>query len=335
MCNVNADAANVPNLPEVAIIDVFDACTLRCPLCPTGANAFSRPPARMTLATFSAILEQLATTKRIYLFNWGESLLHPGIIDFIRAVTARGKFASISSNLCFQKHAGFFLELVRAGLGELVASIDGITQESYSAYRRGGNLELVLRNLRELVRAKESERSDIRIVWKFLVNRHTEGELDQARTMAEELGVTFRAAAMGLASDLLDWSPNDSLEARIREWLPSSKEYWSEPMKNGEFGICSYNVLDDQQRCHWLWDRLVISPRGDVFPCCWVTRDESAFGNVLKTSVAEVWGNERFRNARALFTSAGGGEDSLANKIVCHNCSVARLSQRRCATREP
>jgi MoaA/NifB/PqqE/SkfB family radical SAM enzyme len=70
--------------PYEVIIDPTNICQLRCPLCPTGSRQSQTPRGRMDLTTFSRAIDILAPyALHVYLHNWGESLLHPDILDFI------------------------------------------------------------------------------------------------------------------------------------------------------------------------------------------------------------------------------------------------------------
>ena len=101
-------------------------------------------------------------------------------------------------------------ELVASGLDVLVVAIDGTSQETYERYRVGGRLADVLANVRTLRRVQDElgdRRTEVR--WKFVVNRHNEHELEAARSMARELGMTFQAVTI--------WTPPE----RQKEWLPT------------------------------------------------------------------------------------------------------------------
>jgi MoaA/NifB/PqqE/SkfB family radical SAM enzyme len=328
----NAEAASKepqvsPPLPRSAIIDVFDACNLRCPLCPTGARVARESPARMSTERFVDILAQMPDLQIVHLFNWGEPLLHPQIIELVRIASSRRIASTIHSNLSVERPGEFFADLVRAGLVALVASIDGASQQSYERYRRGGDLNLVLGNLAKVVSAKRALRSRTpSIVWKFIINRHNEHEVEQARALATEMGASFITAPMGLGEDLLDWTPEGSLTARAESWLPEAERHWSQPMQNGEFGVCSYDTADAAGYCKWPRTGIIINPRGFALPCPFITRDDSAFGNVFESSVADVWTNHKYTRARML---RRGAEPQVQTEspIACDRCPMVSGEQ--------
>jgi hypothetical protein len=67
----------------------------------------------------------------------------------------------------------------------MFCSIDGATQDSYEKYRRGGNLELIIKNLELILKIKKELKSTTpHIVWRFLVFKHNEHEIELAKHIA-------------------------------------------------------------------------------------------------------------------------------------------------------
>ena len=79
---------------------------------------------------------------------------------------------------------------VESGLDFMVLSIDGATQPVYERFRRGGNLELVLGNIRKLVDAKRrlGRRTPV-LSWNFLAFEHNLHEIRPAARWARKLVV--------------------------------------------------------------------------------------------------------------------------------------------------
>src|SRR5690606_20809461 len=81
-------------------------------------------------------------------------------------------------------------DTVLSGLGELIISVDGSSQQSYAAYRIGGQLEKVLDGTRRILKHKKELRSSTpHVVWQFIVFRHNEKEIPEIKRMAKEAGV--------------------------------------------------------------------------------------------------------------------------------------------------
>ncbi|MEI4896401.1 hypothetical protein Q8G71_34475, partial [Klebsiella pneumoniae] len=69
-------------------------------------------------------------------------------------------------------------KLIEAGLSELIISLDGISRQSYSRYRKGGNLDKVLQGIESMVkRRKELNKHKPLITVQFIVFEHNEQEI--------------------------------------------------------------------------------------------------------------------------------------------------------------
>jgi MoaA/NifB/PqqE/SkfB family radical SAM enzyme len=162
-------------------------CNLRCPLCYTGRGDV--PAVRdMTYEEFVTILNQLPPDcRKLSLYNFGETLLHPRAADMIRAAVDRGLHVSVSTNFNVRSHV--VSALVRSGLHELIVSIDGISQASYATYRVGGHLDVVLSNVRTFIADRRRlSLTTPQLVLQFIVMRHNEHELEAFKVLARELG---------------------------------------------------------------------------------------------------------------------------------------------------
>lgn len=79
---------------------------------------------------------------------------------------------------------------VASGLDYMVLSIDGATQENYARYRQNGDLQLVYRNIQELVKSKIIMRRRTPVIcWQYLAFTHNVHEAPLAAKIARDLGV--------------------------------------------------------------------------------------------------------------------------------------------------
>lgn len=309
-------------LPRTVFLDPINACNLRCPLCVTGAQIASYKATRMSYRCFQRIVDGMPHVKELLLFNWGEPFLNPDIFDMVEYASAKGIKTTIDTNFSIERDEEFFRNIVECGLDTLRLSIDGTTQESYGKYRIRGDLDLVLSNLDTLLRVRRTLGAEAPfIVWKFIVHRHNEHELETARRMARERGIAFITSEMGLGDDLPDARFAGSLEERRREWLPRSDE-----IKRGYYiGEYKYPLID--RRCTYLFSLPVIAPDGKVFPCCYTSDERNVFGDLNESSFEEIWNNEKFVSARNLFLQSVARKDAAG--VVCDQCDIFRKRHRR------
>jgi MoaA/NifB/PqqE/SkfB family radical SAM enzyme len=126
----------------------------------------------------------------VSLFNWTEPLLHPEIVQLVRLVKARGIPISLSSDLNVLRDAD---DLLASAPDFLRVSLSGFTQPIYNRGHRGGNIEIVKKNMLELAAAKARTSSTTHIdvfYHRYAYNLH---EAEPMRQFAEKLGFNFIA----------------------------------------------------------------------------------------------------------------------------------------------
>ena len=180
--------------PIQLTVDPTNACQLQCPACVHTANKayaalFDWPRSTLPLSTYQDFLSQFGVFGFCAtLYSYGEPLLNRQFTDFVRESKQYLLFTLVSTNLSMPKlDAG---GIVASGLDRMVLSIDGTTQNTYERYRRRGDLGLVLDNVRRLVAAKRNSRSATPyLVWQFLTFEHNQHQVEDAISMARELGI--------------------------------------------------------------------------------------------------------------------------------------------------
>ena len=182
----------------VYTIDIVGTCNLRCPTCPVGNLPDSaRPRGFMDYDLFERIVAKLqqespAARPEVWLFNWGEPLLHPELPRFLRLLRLRGLPAHLSTNLN-----------VRHGLDAVVAeapaslkvSISGFSPATYADTHRRGDLALVVANLRALRDALERHRVGTRVWVGQHVYRGNRHEVEPLGELCRELGFEHQPIA--------------------------------------------------------------------------------------------------------------------------------------------
>ncbi|OGL49431.1 MAG: hypothetical protein A2161_05245 [Candidatus Schekmanbacteria bacterium RBG_13_48_7] len=291
-------------LPYSYYIDPINMCVLNCPLCPTGTGKMQRPRGRMKLEDFKAIVDEIADVAYIiYLYNWGESFLHPDIMEMIEYSSKKKIIVRISTNLnAFKPESA--PQLIHSGLSQLVVSIDGASQETYASYRVGGNLARVTANIQAIVNAKRAAGSTHpRIDVRMLVTRHSEHEIEQVRELVKSLGAdTFSTGPIYIDPR----RPKD-----VEQWVPV------------ESRVSAYESASDPQntwKCADLWQNCTISWDGGVLPCCWLHNPKDDFGNVLEKPLSEIWNNAFYVNSRRVFSRIKNIRITGIEKTVCERC---------------
>ncbi len=307
-------------MPYVYMIDPSNICNLRCPLCTTGLNASTIEKTVMSLATFTKIVDEISPfAAKIYLYKWGEPFLHKDIIAMISYVHAKRIATLVSSNLNVLPKTGAEA-LVRSGLDDLIVSCDGLTQETYEQYRRGGSLDAVKKNLKEIAACKKrlgTKRP--RIEMQYLVFEHNEHEVERVVAAGKEWG----ADIVRLCSPITDWTADATVTASIR---PAKDPRFIRPdfveqmQKGKKIKEAFVQKSKMKKNCFWPWRAMVINCNGLIDPCCYNEGDKH-FGNVSRETIRSVWNNEAYRYARRCIN--GKSDPGLNLPIVCERCPGA------------
>ena len=258
----------------------------------------------MTVSDLESIVDQIAPfAYRVELYNWGEPLLHPDIFEMIQYVTQRRITVGLSSNLN-RLDRDSAKKLVESGLSQLVVSIDGATQQSYEAYRRGGSLEKVLENLNLLTETRAAcKRSRPFIIGRMLIGKHNEHEIETVRDMV------YQAGADGFATGMLYIDTHDPQQRK--EWVatdPSRSPY--DPAEP---------ELENTWHCRDLWENMVINWDGGVAACCWLHDPQFDFGNAFDQPVRQIWNGPHYVSARR---ALGRHPKRQPGDVptICHRC---------------
>lgn len=332
----------VSSYPVVAFIEPNLYCNLQCPACPTGLRLGLRPTVSIDEELFKSTIDQIGDyIFQLYMYNWGEPLLHKRTPEMIAYAKKKEINILLSTNLSIKLTDEYIDRLVSSGLDRMLVSIDGVTQESYSKYRKNGNLDLVRENVMRIQRAKQRLGSATpKVVWQFLVFRHNEHEIEQARAVHKEWG----ADEFVVGGAEMPVEPyNDGFEPST---IPAYNIYHPDHPLQKE----AERQLTTDRACAWLYGVFVLNPNGKVSPCCAVPSEKLDFGEYQKGDFFNVWNNETFRRARRMFatppknghreltpkqkTAISKRIDGMAlrvvdqvseDKLICHRCPIPYL----------
>lgn len=290
-------------LPLTLSIEPTTACNLRCPECPSGLRAFTRPTGMLQKNFFEQTLAEVADSLLyLYFYFQGEPYLNPHFLDMVQYAHQKGVYTVTSTNAHFLTPQNA-QKTVEAGLSRLIISLDGTTQETYQQYRIGGNLEKVLQGTKNLVEAKKKLNSKTpHIIFQFLVVRPNEHQIQEAYELAQKIGVDELKLK---TAQIYDPHPNHPLIPQN----PKYSRYHLQP--NG-----TYNIKNELlNHCWKLWHSAVITWNGSVVPCCFDKDATHHLGSLQYNTFKQVWHSTPYRNFRKKILN------SRKNIDICANCS--------------
>lgn len=237
----------------------------------------------------------------IQFYFQGEPLIHPRLPEFIRMVHTMKIHTVLSTNAHFLDDEKARM-LVESGLDELIISLDGMSAETYSAYRKEGDIQKVFQGIKYIMEKKKQFRSARpKVTLQFLVFRHNEQEVGLFLDYARKSGADRWTLKGPQVYDLKD----------ADRWIPSDPKYARYEKKNGEWKIRN----SFKNRCYRMWTGCVITWDGYVVPCCFDKDAKYKMGNIREQSWEEIRSSPAYRSFVQMLLNSRKEID------ICRNCT--------------
>ncbi len=279
------------------------SCNLRCPECPSGLRAFTRPKGMLDQSFFQKTIDELANELVYLIFYFqGEPYLNPDFLDMVKYASDRGIYTATSTNAHFLNDEKA-KQTVESGLDRLIISIDGTTQDVYQQYRRGGKLDKVLTGAKNIVKWKKRLKSKTPFVFfQFLVVKPNEHQIEEVKKLAREIGV-----------DQVRYKTAQVYNYKNGNPLIPSLDRFSRYRKKADGSYAIKNKLANH--CWRLWHDPVVTWDGLVVPCCFDKDAIHRMGDLKQKSFKEIWQDKQYMEFR---TQILGGRKNID---ICANCT--------------
>lgn len=284
--------------PRQVTIEPTNSCVINCPGCGGRGGKIGYMP----LSEFEKIMAELGPQiSQLWLHNRGESFRHP---DIYRMLDIVGRYPKVGTVIHTSGSQPLDAQAIvkSGGLHQLVFSIDGATPDTYGAYRRNGDMAMAFQNIRDIQEAKKRLGAQYpKVIWKFIVMKTNEHQMDLARQMAKDLGVDellFAPFSVGWAALR---QLGDEFHSYIERFVPTDLSYL-----NGDYDKLMQGVIRGRgtpvdAHCFSIsqvspgirWD-------GSVVPCCsCIPPHDHVMGNVFEgQSFKEIWDSAPYRRFR-------------------------------------
>ena len=289
--------------PTSLSIEPTTSCNLRCPECPSGLRAFTRPTGMLQELLFKNTIDQVKDHLTwLHLYFQGEPFLNPRFLDMVRYADSKDIFTSTSTNGHYLQKAQV-AEVLQSGLKQLIVSMDGISQEIYEQYRIGGNLAKVQEGIKLLLTERHKKRQYFpRVILQFLVTGQNEHQLHNLKIWAQEMGVD----ELQLKTTQIYNFENGS------ELIPSDLGYSRYvPVGNGKWKL----KKKMENRCWRMWQGAVSTWDGKIVPCCFDKDAEHVMGELKNQSLSSIWSSLPYQAFRKQLLS------DRKQIEICRNCT--------------
>jgi len=312
-----------PAQPPVCLyLETTNRCNLLCTTCPRTYEELE-PPADMSWALFTKIVDQLPNIERAVLHGVGEPMLVRNLPKMVRYLKDRGAYVLFNTNgTVLNERNG--RALIEAGLDELRVSLDAASAKSYRAIRGKDYFGRILKNVRAFRNLQEREGKDRPRVSAWLTGlKETIAELPAFVKVAAEIGVKevylqrlvfFEADAIGHARpdqalyERMNGEEAAHLEeatrlARLHGMTFSASGAASEPgMSLKRQGDGSHDG-SPWSMCRRPWTVMYFTANGRALPCCIAPFSQRGYenytlGDATQQSLREIWNGASYRAFR-------------------------------------
>ena len=338
---------DVSQLPREVRLEACNDCQLNCPECYVRRGAQDIIDKNggfgyLKFSDFKNFIDNHSFIDEIELSNNGEIFLNPELDDIMKYAYEKGVILTANNGVNLNTVSEKTLEnLVKYQLRDMVVSIDGATPEVYRIYRRGGDLNTVLNNIKIINKYKKQYNSEYPYLqWQFILFGHNEHEIDLAKERAAELGMEIYFAP----NESPDYSPihnpemveektgvkfvnRNADETNNEEEVPQSTEDYS--------GTVDYEETDNAQAeegqkigvvendmgaeyCLGLVRFPQINFNGDLLGCC-ILGDNSFKVNVFKEGLLNALNSEHVIKAKLMLSDFSQGP---FEELACSSCGV-------------
>lgn len=294
--------ARYTHMPTFIAIEPANFCMLHCPQCPVGIQRKTEEHrALMPQQTWIKAINEAALYAHTIIFHFqGEPLLHPHLPEMIRYAHDHKLFTMLSTNAQLLTPA-IAEALIEAGLDRIIVSIDGLTEQTYSHYRVGGNLERALAGMRSLADCKKKKGFGPEIVMQCLYLKSNQHEWSTFIKHYHLFGadkISMKTAQFYEFEHGNPDMPDDSRYSRYKRNIDGSYQL-KKKLRN---------------RCYRLWSGCVITTDGTILPCCFDKDHLFPLGNLGISSIDEIMHSDAAQQFRQRLIS------NRASISMCSNC---------------
>lgn len=267
------------HFPNTVRIETTNDCNGKCTICPHSMMERAIKPMDDNL--FIQIIDECAQNncKEIHMHNFGEPLLDQSLENKVQYAKKKGiGKVKIFSNgsLMTPKRA---IRLMDSGLDEIKISFDGATKEEFERIRFPLNFETIVKNIKELVRIRNSKKSNLKIYITCCSTSNKTGTMTLLKNMVD-----------GFSFD------------KVHNW--SDKHYTSTESKI-------------RKPCSRVWRTFTILSNGDVSLCCLDYDGKIILGTINNdTSISDIWRGSYYEMIRNLHKNAQQNEISICNNCT-------------------
>lgn len=280
--------------PRSIVIEVTPLCNLRCVICacyiPGEEVTKDRRTTYLSFDNFRRIIKSIKGKFNFQIcFSYsGESLLHPEIFKMVKYLKENKIPVVIYSNamlLTKQK----IKEILESGLDRFIVSFDGASKKTYEGIRKGARFEVVVNNVRSLIKERTAQGLEKPFVeMQMVVTKTNINESELYGELSKEIGVdnSYLKTLM-----VFQDTKNKEYIKKVEGLFIDNEIARYKRNEEGNLVLKNTEGCPELQNC-------AITCDGDVVPCCFDLHGKYCLGNAIENSLKDIWDGKRYKYFR-------------------------------------
>jgi radical SAM protein with 4Fe4S-binding SPASM domain len=297
------DIMNDPNIREKKLdfpvslaIELTNKCNLNCLFCPTGTGSMKRERGLMSEDTFRRIIEDImGRSIGINIARWGEPMLHPKLVEWIKMLKADGHIVHLNTNgILLNKN--YIEQLLNSGLDSIKFSFQGIDKKSYEEMRQGANWEKYISSIKTMYNARGAR------PYMNAGTTTTYETNEQIELFINEMSKICDSVTIGKTKlEHIELEKTTVLKEEQKKLLSNLKHKQS--LKKKHFVICPE-----------IFGRLSIDWDGKVSGCCQDYDRYLIVGDIHRDTLYEIFNGEKIKKYREILARNAFDEIEFCSK---------------------
>ncbi|MEW6295732.1 MAG: radical SAM/SPASM domain-containing protein [Candidatus Diapherotrites archaeon] len=252
--------------PKDFIVETTNICNLKCVGCD---NKLIKSKGELSLNNYKKILKQLEKlkAKSIAFDLGGEPLLNENTLKMVKLASQKGIKTFFSSNATFLDK--FETQVFDSGLDTIMLDLDGMSNRTYSKFRKNGDFTKVINNIKNFcLKKKALKTKKPQIILNYIVTKYNEKEIPKAISFCKEYNINYLLLKK-LHSMIIE-------PANVLKLLPENKKFQRDTKKT------------KRTICDFIFNKAVIRWNGQMGLCCYDIKGEYNFGTVKGKKIIEL-----------------------------------------------
>jgi MoaA/NifB/PqqE/SkfB family radical SAM enzyme len=332
--SISAERSSVAETTPVCLyLEVTNRCNLLCDTCPRTFEELE-PPADMSWALFTRIVDQVPNIARVVLHGVGEPMLVRELPRMIRYLKDRGTYVLFNTNGTLLQPKKF-QALIDTGLDELRVSLDAADRASYLRVRGKDFFNRIVRDVGRFIAFQNEIGAASPKVSLWLTGlKETVDQLPAFVRLAASMGVrevhlqrlVFDEAGYGLARpefSLFEQTRKDETAAiEAARLLGIELGVTLDASGATEPGLSLRRQAGDRPwaTCRRPWSLMYFTAHGRALPCCIAPFSSRGYetytlGDASQQTLREIWNSPAYKDFRTRLLGD-------APPAPCQNCGM-------------